>query len=281
MSGFNHSYRGEYSRSCACFEQGLQNPACVMGVFHPRVGSLMSLARMLLYLGHLDHAQARYEEGIAEARKSNPFTLATALILGIMWFRSHGDFGPLADELLGLAEEQGFKALSAFARMARGWSLAMSGHTEKGIAQIIEGSKAQGQVSLLTYMSPPFLAEAYGAAGQPKEGLRQLISAEQTPQMCGFIGGWAEIYLVRGRLLLLSGDSVAAESALGRAIDVAREREAKFLELLAAMELARLWNAQGKREPARDLLGPVYGRFTEGFQMPVIKKAKALLEELA
>ena len=280
MSGFNHSYRGDFNRSRACFEEGLRNPACVMGALHPRVGSLGVLSRMLLYLGLLDQARARYEEALAEGRKSNPFSLAVGLICGIMWFRTHGGSTTLTDELLALTDEQGFRPYWEFAAIARGWSLAMKGRPEEGIAQIAEGAKTKGQTSLLTHVSPVFLAEAYGSAGQPEEGLRCLVEAEKTPQMLAYIGGWAEIHLVRGRLLVSSGDLVAAELQLRQAISVAREHEAKFLELLPAIELARLWAAQGKRAEARDLLAPVHAWFTEGLETPVLKEAKALLDEL-
>ena len=280
MSGFNHSYRGDFKRSRAYFEEALRNPACVMGALHPRVGSLGVLSRMLLYLGHLDQARARLEEALAEGRRSNPFSLAVGLICGIMWFRTHGDSAALADELLALADEHGFKPWWALASIVRGWSLAMKGQPEEGIAQIAEGATTRGQTSVLTYLSPVFLAEAYGRAGQPEEGLRRLVEAEKTPQMRAYIGGWAEIHLVRGRLLGSSGDVVAAEMQFRQAITVAREHEAKFLELLPAIELARLWATHGKRAEARDLLAPVHGWFTEGLETPVLREAKALLDEL-
>lgn len=280
MSGFNHSYRGDFNRSRACFEEGLRNPGCVMGALHPRVGSLGVLSRMLLYLGHLDQARARFQEALAEGRKSNPFSLAVGLICGIMWFRTHGGSTTLTDELLELTDEQGFSPYWEFAAIARGWSLAMKGRPGEGIAQIAEGAKTKGQTSLLTHMSPVFLAEAYGSAGQPEEGLRCLAEGERTPQMRAYIGGWAEIHLVRGRLLLSSGDLVAAETQLRQAISVARQHEAKFLELLPAIELARLWASQGKGAEARDLLAPVHGWFTEGLGTPVLREAKALLDEL-
>ena len=217
MSGFNHSYRGDFKGSRACFEEGLRNPACVMGALHPRVGSLGVLSHMLLYLGHLDQARARLEQALAEGRKSNPFSLAVALICGIMFFRTHGEFTPLTDELLSLADEQGFRPWWEFAAIARGWSLAMKGQPEVGIAQIVEVEKTKGQTSVLTYTSPVYLAEAYGSAGQPEEGLRRLEEAEKTPQMRAYVGGWAEIHLVRGRLLVSSGDLVAAETQLRQA----------------------------------------------------------------
>jgi len=90
------------------------------------------------------------------------------------------------------------------------------------------------------------------------------------------------IYRVQGVLLLRqAGTSQAeAEAWLQRALDVARHQEAKSLELRAAMSLARLWQQQGKRDEARELLAPVYGWFTEGFDTADLQETKALLEEL-
>jgi predicted ATPase len=105
----------------------------------------------------------------------------------------------------------------------------------------------------------------------------------------------AELYRLKGELLLIQdtdrGDSRAAptepslraeaESSFQRALDVARSQQAKSFELRAAMSLARLWQQQGKRAEARDLLAPLYGWFTEGFDTADLQEAKALLEELS
>ena len=89
------------------------------------------------------------------------------------------------------------------------------------------------------------------------------------------------MYRRRGEFLLVVGDRAAAEASFLQAIDVARRQNAKLLELQAASKLARLWRDQGKRAEARDLLGPIYNWFTEGFDAPDLKDAKALLDELA
>jgi tetratricopeptide (TPR) repeat protein len=280
MSGFNHSYLGDYSQSRACFEEGLRNPSCVMGGFHPRVGSLMSVARMLLYLGHLDQARNCYEQGLEEARKSNPFSLATALVLAIMWQRAYGgDIAALTDELLRLSEEQGFRPVWVFASFSHGWMLAMKGQPEEGITEIANSLQTK-QHSLITFLGPLFLAEAYGRAGQPEIGLSRLAEVEDAPQLRVFVGGRAEIGLVRARLLILSGDLDAAEESLLKAVAVAREQNAKFLELLVTIELAQLWAKRRSRIDAARLLATVHGWFTEGLQSPTLQRATALLNEL-
>jgi len=84
----------------------------------------------------------------------------------------------------------------------------------------------------------------------------------------------------RGTLLLSMHEQAAAEESYHRALSVARQQSGKFWELRAATSLARLWRDQGKRTEAGDLLAPIYGWFTEGFDTPVLKEAKALLDEL-
>jgi predicted ATPase len=90
----------------------------------------------------------------------------------------------------------------------------------------------------------------------------------------------AELHRVRGELLHAGQDHAGAERSLCRAINIAQQQSAKFWELRAATSLARLWHEQGKRDAARDLLAPTYGWFTEGFDTPLLKEAKALLDEL-
>jgi predicted ATPase len=90
----------------------------------------------------------------------------------------------------------------------------------------------------------------------------------------------AELHRVRGDLMCSGEDYTAAESCFCHAIGIAQQQRAKFWELRCAMSLARLWNVQGKRDAARELLGPIYGWFSEGFDAPVLKEAKTLLSGL-
>lgn len=90
-----------------------------------------------------------------------------------------------------------------------------------------------------------------------------------------------ELHRVKGRLLLMQGDVTRAEASFRRAVEVARAQEAKSLELLATVDLCRLWQRQGKREDARQALAEIYGWFSEGFDSPYLKEAEALLVELS
>jgi predicted ATPase len=166
-----------------------------------------------------------------------------------------------------------------------GWLLAMHGEVEVGITQLRQGLAAYqetgGAVWRPIYLS--MLAEAYSKGGQSAEALRILDEALALVNATGERVYEAEIHRLRGDLLLqLSWDEVAeAESCFHKALDIARNQQAKSLELRAATSLARLWQQQGKRQEAHDLLAPVYHWFTEGFDTADLMDAKALLDELA
>ena len=127
------------------------------------------------------------------------------------------------------------------------------------------------------------LADVSAHLGHPEDGLQALAEAHTLVEQHEERWWEAEIYRLRGVLLLRQPGTPQAEAEtwLQRALDVARRQEAKSLELRAAMSLARLWQQQGKRAEAHELLAPIYGWFTEGFDTADLQEAKALLEELA
>jgi predicted ATPase len=125
------------------------------------------------------------------------------------------------------------------------------------------------------------LADAYGRAGQPEEGLKQLVEAELSMQIRNERVYETELHRIRGELLTSVRDFASAEDSFREAIAVAQRQSAKLFELRAATRLACLRRDQGKRNEARELLAPVYGWFTEGFDTRDLKEAKALLEELS
>jgi predicted ATPase len=127
------------------------------------------------------------------------------------------------------------------------------------------------------------LAEAYGTMGQPEAGLIVLAEALTLADKTGERFYEPEIHRLKGALLQQqSADNHAeAQACFHRALDIARSQQAKSLELRAATSLSRLWQQQGKRNEARQLLAEVYSWFTEGFDTPDLREAKALLDELA
>ena len=117
-------------------------------------------------------------------------------------------------------------------------------------------------------------------AAQPNEGLKRLAEAANLFQTTQERWAEAELHRLRGTLLLSLHKLAEAEQSYRKALTVARGQSAKFWEPRAATSLASLWRDQGKRTAARDLLAPVYGWFTEGFDTPVLKNARVLLDQL-
>jgi predicted ATPase len=127
------------------------------------------------------------------------------------------------------------------------------------------------------------LAEAYGQGKRYDEGLTVLEEALALTGQDASVIWEAEIHRLKGALLLARSTEhqVEAEACFHEALAIARHQQAKSLELRAAMSLARLWQQQGKGDAARELLAPVYGWFTEGFDTADLQEAKALLAALA
>jgi predicted ATPase len=127
------------------------------------------------------------------------------------------------------------------------------------------------------------LAETCVAEDRCEEGLRAIADAQLHADRAGERWWQAEIHRVRGVLLLMRPGAVPAEaeSCFRQALDVARRQAAKSLELRAATSLAGLWQGQGKTDDAHALLAPICDWFTEGFDTPDLKRAKALLDQLA
>ena len=165
-----------------------------------------------------------------------------------------------------------------------GWALAMQGQGEEGMAQLRQGIaawQATGAAVLVPYFCT-VLAEVCDHLGHTADALQALTEASTLVEQQEERWWEAEICRLRGVLLLRQPGTPQAEAEtwLQRALDVARRQEAKSLELRAAMSLSRLWQQQGKRVEAYELLAPVYSWFTEGFDTADLQEARALLEEL-
>jgi predicted ATPase len=182
-----------------------------------------------------------------------------------------------------LCSEHDFAFLAAWAEIYKGWSLTALGHPEAGfnlLAKVLPAYRASGSV-----LGVPFalarLAEAYSKLGRPTEALERIAEAEHIVETSDERFSESELHRLRGDLLCSTSDPTAAERSYGTALSVAKGQSGKTMELRAASSLARLWRDQGKRTEARDLLAPIYGWFTEGLDTPVLKEAKALLDDLA
>ena len=142
--------------------------------------------------------------------------------------------------------------------------------------------RATGAALLRPYFLA-LLAEAQGTLGEPEAGLTVLTEALTLVNTTGERLWEPKLYCLKGELLLQqsSDNQAEAETCFHHALEIARSQQAKSFELRTATSLARLWQQQGKRQEAHDLLAPVYYWFTEGFDMADLQEAKALLEELA
>jgi predicted ATPase len=187
------------------------------------------------------------------------------------------------DELVALTNEHGFPLWGALGTIFRGWAKVQQGDVEEGISLLRNGSAAYRATGAELYMPyhVALLAAACEVAGQVEEALTLLDDALQMVQRTGESWFAAELNRHKGQLLLRQGHSKAAQELYRKALAIAGGQEAKLWELRAVVSLARLLRDQGRRGEARDLLASVYDWFTEGFDTPHLKDAKALLDELA
>jgi predicted ATPase len=282
--GFSH-----HEEALACYDPQERRSPVFFAAVDTRVHSLGWTAWALLHQGFPDQGLRRIRQALTLADElAHPYSSAYALHLtcGFHQFRRDRQIvTEKASVQISLASEQGFPHWLATATIFHGWAVAAGGELEAGIAEMHQGLAALqatgGQLAVPYYLG--LLAGAYMTAAQIPKSLQLIAEAlkrvEETEER------WyeAELHRLRANALLGTGLTEAneAEASFRQAIDVARVQGAKFWELRAATSLARMWAAQGKRDQARDLLTPVYGWFTEGFDTADLKKAEALLDELA
>jgi predicted ATPase len=193
-----------------------------------------------------------------------------------------------AETAIALCTEQGFAYYLAWGTTMQGWARVAQGQDEAGLVQMRRGLaalRATGAALRLPYYLA-LLAEACGQTGQAAEGLALLAEALALVDTTGERWWEAELQRLQGELLLhaecgVQNAELVAEESFQQALAVARRQYARSLELRAAMSLSRLWQRQGKRIEAHQLLAEIYNWFTEGFDTADLQEAKALLEALA
>ena len=181
-----------------------------------------------------------------------------------------------------LSTEQGLPYLLVYGTIVRGWAIAEQGQVQEGIVQMRQSREL---------ISLSLLAEAYGKVGQVKEGLTVLAKGLAFVDKNEVRFYEAELYRLKGELVLQSAvhspksptpnPHAEAEACFHKAIEIARRQSAKSWELRAVMSLGRLWQSQGKKNEARQLLAEIYDWFTEGFDTKDLQEARALLDELS
>jgi predicted ATPase len=169
-------------------------------------------------------------------------------------------------------------------KLHQGWLFALTGRAAEAVQVISSGVPAWRSIGSKLWMPNylSYLAKAYAETGQFNDAWRCIGEAMTAVETTKEELWEAEIHRKAGEIALMSAepDVAKAENHFERALAIARQQQAKSWELRAAMSMARLWRDQGKREEARELLAPVYGWFTEGFDTLDLKEAKALLDEL-
>ncbi|MBF6992512.1 adenylate/guanylate cyclase domain-containing protein [Cupriavidus sp. IK-TO18] len=260
----------------------------------PGVVGLAFVALDQWLLGNPAEAISRSQKMLALAHSlSQPPNLAHALTFASELHLFRGEIEELrnlTDALVVLATEQGFPYWRAFGMILQGWSITQQGCAAEGIDKIQQGLSAYRAIGAGLWQTHflALLAEAYGEVDDPEAGLHSLAEAHAAVDRTHERLYEAELYRIKGKLILMSAkyaaerglNAVAAEEDFQRALSIARDQGARSLELRAAMALSRLWNAQGKRADARQLLAEIYDSFNEGFDTADLKEAKALLKDL-
>jgi class 3 adenylate cyclase/predicted ATPase len=286
---------GQLTSCCDHIEQGIAlydekdhtSHTGLYGGHDPAVCGYGIAAVALWLLGYPDQALERAEQAISLARKlDHRASLAHALDFVLVLDQYRRD--PIAaldraEAMISFATEEGFPHYLARAMVFRGWALAMlNDDPSAGIDEMRKGLERQVKTGKEDDF-PIFLqmmAEGYGKAGRNEEALREINEGLAIIDRRG--GSGSELNRWKGELLLVhsGGDDSEAEHCFETAMELAHQQNAKSLELRAAVSLARLKQRRGQKNEARVLLASVYDWFTEGFDSPDLKAAKAVLDEL-
>jgi predicted ATPase len=242
----------------------------------------------LWLLGYPEAALADAERAVKHAREiGQAATLIYALYYGRLTHFHCGMYGAVdaqIDEFVALVGEKGAEGWKGFGTTVQGCVLALTGKAAEAVHKITSGLAAIRSVGV-TQSAPLHLsysAVAHADLGQFDDAWRHIGEAMNMIETSKERWLEAEVNRVAGEIALKSPqhDTAKAEAYFKRALAVARAQQAKSWELRAAISMARLWRDHGKREDARELLAPVYGWFTEGFDTRDLKEAKALLDTL-
>jgi class 3 adenylate cyclase/predicted ATPase len=254
----------------------------------PGVACRANVAQTLWLLGYPAQDLVHIHDALALAHElSHPPSPAFSRCRAAMvsqWSRDVPAVYEHAEAAITLSTKQGFPQWVAMGTSMRGWALIMQSQGEEGQAQVRQGIAAwrtTGAALNVPYLCT-VLADVSDHLRHTADGLQALAEAHALMEQYEERWWEAEIARLRGVLLLqqTGKPQAEAETWLRRALDVAHRQQAKSLELRSAVSLSQLWQQQGKRVEARELLAPIYAWFTEGFDTADLQEAKALLEEL-
>jgi predicted ATPase len=294
--GLTQAYRGELLSARASLEEviGRCDLTTHSQLFRyagtdPQAVALAAIGQILLFLGYADQSLVRAEAAIRQSRRlAHAPTVAQCLAFGAARASTFGDETRLAycvQELRALTQEHGYAQWSALVPIFEGQLQLMRGEASAAVTLMRQGLDAR-RATGVTLFNATFaipLGEALEKDGKSVEALALLDEQIAFVEETGELWCAAGLHRLRGQLLLKGTvpDFEAAEAEFLKAIDSARGQSAKLWELRAAVSLAHLWRDQRRHAEARDLLAPIYGWFTEGFDISDLKNAKALLNELA
>jgi class 3 adenylate cyclase/predicted ATPase len=261
----------------------------VYGGHDPGVCSRYNLAMAQWLLGYPDRAASTVREAVALAEETaHPVTLSLALMFAATVHSFRRDLANTqlcAERARALCSQQQIAPhCGAAALILSGWTRALNGGEQDGIAEIQAGLQAHraSGVALRVPHYLSLLAEAFTRMSRYDEAVGSLREAQEVIEQTGERRWEAEIYRLQGALLRTrSGSHDEAEDLFRRALVLAREQGARSLELRAATSLGRLWAERHEQHKAQDLLAGIYGWFTEGLETPDLQEARTLLGELA
>jgi predicted ATPase len=281
--------RAHYDQALALYDPAAHRLLATRFGQDVRVAILSYRSFALWLLGYPDAALADTEHALKDAREiGQAATLMYVLTVASLIHIHCGNYATanaVADELIALADEKGTMFWKAYGMVHQGCVLAQTGKASDAVQMItasIIGSQSTGSTLWTPYFLS-YLARAYAELRIFDDAWRCIGEARTAMETNGERWFEVEANRIAGEITLTSPspDAAKAEAYFDSALSVARARQAKSWQLRAAMSMARLWRDQGKRGEARDLLAPVYGWFTEGFDTLDLKEAKALLAELA
>jgi predicted ATPase len=294
MMGLTYWAMGKFAKARDCLETIIeisrvnQDAIPDLRFVHDHLAcSLSYLSWTLWSLGYVEQALRASTDGLQRARSvGHAMTLSTVLTarailvegFGAVSLKTTGD----AHDALAYAAEHNLPQYENWCRIYEGISLARSDNQREAI-EIMRSGLAGAEVisaKLFNPMHLGHLARMHIDVGDLPAGLELIDTAIQKAEKTQERYFEAELHRMLGELYLAAANPAGAEAALQIAISVARCQHARLWELRAATRLARLWRDQGRHAEAHDLLAPVYGWFTEGFDTADLKEAKALLKEL-
>ena len=281
--------RAHYDQAMALYDPAEHRPLATRFGVDAGVAIMSYRSLALWLLGHPEAALADTDHALKDAREiGQAATLMTALSIKSLTDIFCGKFTTAyvqSNEVVALADEKGAEMWKAFGLINKGWSLPLT-EESSAAAQMISSGIMAFRSTAATWFVPLYLsrlATVRGQVGELDDAWRSIGEAMTMIEISKERVWEAEVNRIAGEIALMPRDPDAgkAEKHFERALAVAREQQAKSWELRTSTSLARLWRDQGRPQQARELLAPVYGWFTEGFDTRDLKEAKGLLEELA